>query len=92
MKRRKIVRPPYYLFVYSPATGEVTIGHTLEAHPAEVPTHADLASELNEPGLLHGYAYRINNGWRLTDVDHRPITDAHAKVRVPEELSRIEAK
>lgn len=92
MKRPKIVRPPYYLFAYSPTSGEVAVGHTLEAQPAEVPTHDDLASQLNEPGLIHGYAYRIDNGWRVTDVDHRPIADPHAKVRVPEELSRIEGK
>lgn len=87
-----IKRPPYYRFCYSPASGDVALSHNQEAKPADLPTHADLAAQLNEPDLLHGYAYRINNGWRLTDWEHRPVTDPHAKMSVAGELSRVEGK
>jgi hypothetical protein len=38
------------------------------------------------PERIHGYAYRINDGWRITDWEHRPVGDPHVKELVRKEL------
>lgn len=64
----------YTRWVFSPASGDVRIEDN-SGHPLDVKYHTDLARELNEPNLVHGYAYRIANGWRLTDWDSKPVED-----------------
>jgi hypothetical protein len=75
--------PLYYRWVFSPASGEVTLAHNLEDDPK---LHGDLARERNEPGLVHGYAYRIGGGWRLTDWEHRPVEDPYVVAQVMRKL------
>jgi hypothetical protein len=75
--------PLYYRWVFSPASGEVTLAHNLDDDPK---LHGDLAREQNEPGLVHGYAYRIGGGWRLTDWEHRPVEDPYVVAQVMRKL------
>ena len=68
-------RPPmYYRWVFSPVKG-VSLGSNNDLHPALVPYHRDLAGKDGGQDLMHGYAYRIGNGWRLTDYEHKPVED-----------------
>lgn len=70
----KIAHPLYMRWVFSPASGQVELSDNSQ-DPLETKYHTDLARELNEPNLVHGYAYRIGDGWRLTDWDSRPVED-----------------
>lgn len=67
--------PFYYLWVYDPHTGDVTVEHNDDRHPADAITHSDLAEIIPHPGRTHGYAYRIENGWRITDENHSEVLD-----------------
>lgn len=72
----------YYRWAYSPSTGDVTLSHNHEGHPADITLHADMAKERQEGDLLFGYAYRMENGWKVTDEDHKPADDVHLRVAV----------
>lgn len=74
--------PLYYRFVYNPSDASVELSHNWEDHPAHVRYHHDLASENEGDNLYHGYAYRIGNGWRLTDWDHKPVQDKFVQAQV----------
>lgn len=67
-------RPMYYRWVYSPTKG-VTLGSNGDDHPALVPYHQGLGGVVDGQDLMHGYAYRIGNGWRLTDYEHKAVED-----------------
>lgn len=82
--------PIYYRFALKPSDGSVLLSHNQEGHPARVRTHADLAQEGNEPGMVHGYAYRIRGGWRLHDYEHRPLTDPFVKAQVSKAIRQAE--
>lgn len=81
-KHGRTTPPLYYRWVFSPDTGEVEIGHNDENHPAKVRYHKELAGQLNRPNLVHGYAYRLLGGWRLTDWEHRPVDDPFVSAQV----------
>lgn len=68
-------KPTYYRWAYSPLSADVDLSHNGEGHPAAIGYHGAMAAARNEPGLVHGYAYRIGGGWRLTDWDSRPVED-----------------
>ena len=74
--------PLYYRFVLHPDTGQVELGANTDDHPALVPYHEELAGKVNRPNLIHGYAYRLNGGWRLTDWEHKPLEDHFVASRV----------
>jgi len=76
----------FYLWVLSPSTGEVKLSNAHDDHPLDVPDHSSMASEINEPNLIHGYAGRVENGWRISDLDGRPITDPFVKRQVAKAL------
>lgn len=84
------VKPIYYRFTYSPTTGDVDLSHNHEAHPAAIPTHGDMAAKRPEPDLICGYAYRIGNGFRLTDAEDRPILDPHLTQEVMKHIAQAE--
>lgn len=86
-----MTKPLFYLWVFHPQTAHVTLTHDWEGHPAHTKTHGDLARELNEPNLYHGYAYRIKGGWRVTDYDHKPVEDPFVKAKVVGALGHAEA-
>src|SRR4051812_30880303 len=78
MKRK----PIYYRWAYSPTTGDVTLSHNYEGHVADIRFHSDMAKERQEGDLVFGYAYRLDNGWKVTDAKHKPETDVHLRVAV----------
>jgi hypothetical protein len=80
------VNPSYYLFAFSPQTAKVHLMHDHEGHPADTKTHTDFASHVGEPDLVHGYAYPIHGGWRLTNIEHDPLGDPYVAHKVVEAL------
>lgn len=69
--------PIYYLWVFDPHTAKVHLEHNEGRHHADHVDHRDLAKRVPHPDRVHGYAYRIKNGWRITTWEHRPVDDAH---------------
>ena len=81
-------QPHFYLWVFSPRQGKVIdVADAHEDHPLDVRNHSDLASEANEPNLIHGFAGRAEGGWRISDIDGKAITDPFIKRKVKEALS-----
>lgn len=67
--------PVYWLWVFNPVNGVTLAKNNQDAPRADTITHSDLAEEVDHPDRLHGYAYPIRGGYRLTDWDHRPVGD-----------------
>ena len=78
--------PIYCLWVYDPQEDKVHVEHNEGRHRAEAIDHGQLAERVPHPGRVHGYAYRIRGGYRITDWDHRPVADPHIKEAVLDEL------
>lgn len=83
-------KPFYYRWVFSPTKG-VTLGSNGDEHPALVPYHQGLGGQVDSQDLMHGYAYRIKNGWRLTDWEHRPLEDPFIVAQVVRSLELKES-
>jgi len=79
--------PIYYLWVYDPQEDKVRVVHNEGKHRATKTDHGQLAEQTPHPGRVHGYAYRIVGGYRITDWDHRPVADPHIKQLVQNELA-----
>ena len=77
-----MAQPVYYRWVFSPSDGQVRLSHNNEGHPANIRTHADLASEANEHGCVHGYAFRVHGGYRVLDYSHSTLVDPFIRERV----------
>lgn len=60
-------RPLYYLWTFDPHTNEVHIEHNESKHPAHHVTHEEVAPHVKNP--VHGNAYSIKGGWRITEMD-----------------------
>jgi hypothetical protein len=58
------------------------IHHNQGKHPAEHVTHGQLRKVHHHPETIHGYAYKIHGGWRITDDEHRPVNDPHVVEKV----------
>ena len=82
--------PVYWRWVFSPSDGQVRLSHNDEGHPANVRTHADLASEANEHGCVHGYAFRVHGGYRVLDYSHNTFVDPFIRARVKEAIQHAE--
>lgn len=67
--------PLYYRWTYSPKDDKVHIRHNEMGHPVDIQTHSDIEDWLGEKGLIHGFAYKIKGGWRLTNDEHRAVDD-----------------
>jgi hypothetical protein len=75
-------RPVYYLWTFDPVDGKIHIDHN-EGRPAHAHvTHATLAPHVTHPERVHGYAYSIKGGWRITDADHKKVDDPFVIKRV----------
>lgn len=74
--------PVYHLWVFHPEDDSVSIHHNKGRHPAEHVTLGQLRQENHHPETIHGYAYRIARGWRITDDEHHAITDPHVVEKV----------
>ncbi len=93
-ERQWIVDPKpktiYYRYVYSPSTGDVTLSHNHEAGPADIRFHSDMAEERPEKDLEAGYAFKLDNGWKVTDDDFKPTDDPHRLMEVENAIARYE--
>lgn len=84
-------QPMYYRWIYAPSTGEVTLGSNADDHPARVKYHGELGGQADSANPTHGYAYRIGNGWRLTDWEHKAVEDPYTVSQVVRALERKES-
>lgn len=84
--------PIYWLWVHDPFNDEVTLEHNEDRHPAEHLDHSHLAERVPHPDRVHGFAYRIGNGWRITDNEHRPVSDPHVFRLVEKALKHLRSK
>lgn len=85
------LRPLYYLWVFDPVEDKVYVEHNEGRHRADHIDHGKLAERVPHPDRIHGYAYQIKDGWRITDWEHRPVDDPHVKELVRRAL-RSESK
>jgi hypothetical protein len=83
-------RPLYYRWVYSPSKG-VSLGTNQDDHPALVKYHRDLGGDINDTDLIHGYASALDGGWRITDLEHRPVEDPYIVQQVVRRLNHEDA-
>lgn len=83
-------QPIYYMWVYSPTTGHVTLAHDEESSRANQEYHLELRERRHEEDLVHGYAYRIKGGWRITDWEHKPFLDRHGRRVIVESIHKRE--
>jgi hypothetical protein len=77
-----MTQPIYYRWAYSPSTGDVTLSHNHEGHPADITFHSQMAEQRPEGDLQFGYAYKLDNGWKVTNDKHQPESDVHLRVAV----------
>lgn len=73
-----------FLWVYEPPAheghpGKVHLENAKTDHPADFPTHGNMATEVTHPDRKEGYAYAIQGGWRLTTSDHKKVVDPYIK-------------
>lgn len=71
----RMVLASYYKFVVSPFTGDVTLSHNEEGHPADILTYQDLRDMHNEQDLINGYAIKQPGGWKIMNDDDQEIDD-----------------
>lgn len=76
----------YYLWVFDPENDRVVLEHNYGKHRAEHVDHAELGRRVTHPDRVHGYAYKIVGGWRITTYEHGPVDDPHVKQKVKDAL------
>lgn len=86
----KHANPLYTRWLFDPASGQVTLADN-SGDPLDVKYHTDMAREHGGANLVHGYAVRIGNGWRLTDWRSQPISDPYVIASVMRSLNGSEA-
>lgn len=79
--------PFYYLWVFDPQEDKIIVEHNESRPPHEHIDHGHLAERVPHPARVHGYAYRIRGGWRISDDNHRPVDDPHVKALVKSALN-----
>ncbi len=80
----------YYRFAYSPTTGDVSLSHNREGHPAMIRFHSEMASDRPEQDIEVGYAFKLDNGWKVTDSEFKPVVDPHRLVAVENAIAQQE--
>src|SRR3954470_19228437 len=78
--------PVYFLWVFDPHEDKVILEHNEDRHPADAVDHGHLAERVPHPDRVHGFAYRIVGGWRITTDAHKPVDDVHIKELVRKSL------
>ena len=81
--------PIYYLWVWDPHEDKVHLEHNEGRHRADHIDHSHLAERVPHPDRVHGFAYKIRDGWRITDWEHRPVKDPHVLREVERSLKGI---
>lgn len=82
--------PIYHLWAYDPFNDKVHLEHNEGRHRADAIDHSHLADRIPSPDRVHGFAYRIKGGYRITSWDHRPVDDQHI-LKLVEKALRHEA-
>lgn len=80
--------PEYHLWVYNPQDDSVLIETPADKPRIEQRYHAELAEDVPHPNRVHGYAYPLRDGWRITDWEHHPVEDPHIKTVVRRTLDQ----
>jgi hypothetical protein len=86
-KVSKMSGPIYWLWVFDPQSGKVIAEHNDGRHRAETIDHTKLAERVPHPERVHGYAYKIAGGYRITDWDGHPVKDKYVLKQVAKALS-----
>jgi hypothetical protein len=82
--------PVHYTWVFDPRTAEVHVSDDHAKERRHKTHHNELAEQAgHHPARVHGYAYRIRGGWRLTDWDHKAV-DRFVGKKVVEALNEKE--
>lgn len=64
----------HYAWVFDPQQGTVQLSDDHKRERRHRGHHTELADAVNRhPNRVHGYAYRLHNGWRITDWEHKPV-------------------
>lgn len=68
--------PLYYTWVFDPVKAEVHISEDHDRPLRHQRDHGELAEKVNHhPDRVHGVAYRIRRGWRISDWEHKPVDE-----------------
>lgn len=76
--------PIYYRFVFGATEGNVALARGDDFQQR----FQDLIEDVNDHDYLAGYVYPIQGGYRLTDREHKPLTDRFVAKKVIENLSQ----
>ncbi len=77
----------YHVWVLDPQTGSVHLSDDHDKPRRHKGHHDELAKKVgHHPDRVHGYAYKIRGGWRITDWEHKPV-DRYVAKKVIEALS-----
>jgi|ERR1017187_10564 hypothetical protein len=77
--------PLYWLWVFNPIDGKVTVATNDDKHPADTIGHEHIVPDATHPSRQEGYCYKIRGGYRITDITHKPIKDPYVKREVRKE-------
>lgn len=86
------IGPLYWLWVFDPQDGKVHITHNEDRPAAQHVTHGEFASEVTHPAQVRGFAYKIQGGFRITDLDSKKVNDPNITERVRKALKDEQAK
>lgn len=80
----------HYRWTYDEDSGDVELVHNDEKRRAETEYHLDVAQRHPGQHLRHGFADRIEGGWRITDWESKAEKDQHTKQKVIEAIRERE--
>lgn len=66
-----------YLWKYDPVENEVHIEPGEADHPADFPTFETMAQHVHHPDKMQGYAFPIEDGYRITDDMGKKVEDPY---------------
>lgn len=70
----------YHSWVFDPRDAQVHISDDHGKPRRHKDHHRGLAEKVDHhPARIHGYAYRIIGGWRITDYEHKEVDGFVAK-------------
>lgn len=78
-KSKKVL---YYLWTYGANTGKVLLDTDDSRPRKDHRYHEHMGEDHEDTDLIHGYAYRIKDGWRITDIEHNSLDDGHIKLEI----------
>lgn len=79
--KKKAMAPVYFRWSFSPRTGV-----SLSDNERDLDAFVNTRNGSGDADETKGYAYRIGNGWRLTDNEHRAVEDPYVVAQVVKKL------